>query len=116
MRHYDQDDSYISAGNMNADITGAAIDCAQLDRVSFHNIYTHGTFNVVGTFEYSGSNDGSDWVPLTIDKEHGAHPNAAAGNHMVVLTDLPRYVRQKFVWTAGTNGTLNTKALGIGQL
>lgn len=95
-----------AAVDMDVSRTTKAIFSGSGDEVIFHNKFTGSTPTGVFTYEGSldplaGNNDAAgDWVPLTVDVVHGdGDPTGTAGNQMVVLRDVPMWVRQ--IYTDG---------------
>ncbi len=104
-----------TAEPMDANLTTKAIKCSSADQVVFHNTFTGST--PTGAFTYEGSNDAlagnndaaGDWVVLTVDVVHGVgDPAGTAGDQMVILRDVPMWVRQVFTDGGSASGDLLT--------
>ena len=94
---FKNDQSYVSAATMNADITGDTIDASSMNSCSFTCVNTAGT-SPVGTLYIQVSNDESEWVNTTAT----AAINAAETN-LLELDNLPaRFVRIFYDFTSGT--------------
>ena len=55
---------YINAQSMASTITGPSCSLTDLPKYCFQTVYT-GCTNAVGTFQIQGSNDNTNWVPIT---------------------------------------------------
>lgn len=107
--------NYTVAGDMSVTIVGDPIDCRDIQQLAFHEVWT-GT--PTGSFVYEGSNDpalgATTWLDVTAEVTPifgDGNPNNAAGEQGVVIRDLFRYMRRRYVAGAGS-GTLNTYASG----
>ena len=89
--------SYVSAATMDADITGDTIDASGMNSCSMTCVNTAGT-SPVGTLYIQISNDQSTWVNTTAT----AAINAAETNVLEITALTARFVRIFYDFTSGT--------------
>ena len=103
--------SIIDAGDMSGDLS-AETSLRYLDNCAIQLIWT-GT--PTGDFAFDVSNDGLNWSPIQVTSESGTYsaPSAAgsAGNHMIVLNQVPcDKIRVRYIFSAGA-GALTAKII-----
>jgi len=99
MNEYINNQTYISSGDMSADVTGGSVDGARMSKVSATCVNTAGS-SPSGTLYLQTSNDGSTWVNSAVATATAA---ISAAETNVLYQDLyERYVRVFYDRTSGS--------------
>lgn len=88
---------HVDAGDMSSDVTGASIDCRNMEFMTFQFIFTG---SPTGTFTIEASLDGSTWTTLGLST---ISASGSAGNHLVDLYNVNyQYVRPVYTASSGS--------------
>lgn len=93
--------AYIEAGDMSGTITGDATNILHLDRVGYAINFTG---SPTGTFSVEVSNDGTNWIEMTLSTAITAA--GSADDHFIDVETAAKLIRLKYTFTSGT-GSLN---------
>ena len=96
MNEYINNQTYISSGDMSADVTGGSIDAARMSKVSATCVNTSGS-SPDGTIYIQTSNDESTWV----NSSATAAISGAETNILEITQLTARFVRIFYDVTSG---------------
>mgnify|MGYP003151624739 FL=1 len=99
MESYINNQTYISSGDMSADVTGDTIDGAYATKVSATCVNTAGS-SPSGTIYIQTSNDNSTWVNSGVAA--GSAAISAAETNLLYQDLYARYVRIFYDYTSGS--------------
>lgn len=108
IKEFEQNDSYVAAQTLTADVNGPAINTSRMRILTMQAVWTAGSVPPVGNYTVQASNDGTTWDELG-GTSYAA--GGAAGSATWTIVDLgPKFYRLKYTRSAdGTGATVTVK-------